>query len=306
MMNGSNIGRILRLIVFLGIGLVVVADTIIDQEQPSFDATATYIIGGPLGQRLAQIVTTGMTGSLLEVRLPIAANSVLQLNVEIQGVNSEGKPNGTILTSQSFNPADFPPFPPAPPTFRSFQFSTPCSFQVGDQFAIILSTADSTGGWMIFQGPLGNPYPGGDAYYMSIEPWATQWIPIGAGKYDLPFQTSVGESYQHVEIDIKPGSATNPINAKIDGVIPVAILTTADFQANTVDPNTVRFGATGAEATPVQWALQDVDGDGDLDLILHFRTQATYIQYGDIAAYLKGYTYSGLEIRGSDSITTIK
>jgi hypothetical protein len=108
-----------------------------------------------------------------------------------------------------------------------------------------------------------------------------------------------------VMIDIHPGSFPNSINPRSQGVIPVAILTTASFDATTVDPSTVFFGATGAEAAAVQFALEDVDGDGDLDLILHFRTQDTGIQCGQTSASLTGKTFSGQAIQGSDSIVTV-
>ena len=72
-------------------------------------------------------------------------------------------------------------------------------------------------------------------------------------------------------IDIKPGSCPNSININSNGVIPVAILTTPCFDAAGVDPETVVFSG----ASPVHYALEDVDGDGDTDLILHFRTQDT-------------------------------
>lgn len=89
-------------------------------------------------------------------------------------------------------------------------------------------------------------------------------------------------------------------------MIPVAILTTAAFAATTVDPTTVRFGATGSEAAPLQSALEDVDGDGDMDLTLHFSTQATGIQCGDASASLTGKTFSGQMIQGLDSISTVR
>ncbi|MBI3467267.1 MAG: hypothetical protein HY000_30005 [Planctomycetes bacterium] len=74
-----------------------------------------------------------------------------------------------------------------------------------------------------------------------------------------------------VRIDIKPGSDPNSINLAAQGVVPVAILTTDNFDASQVDPSTVRF----AGASAVQSALEDVDHDGDLDLILHFRIRDT-------------------------------
>lgn len=117
----------------------------------------------------------------------------------------------------------------------------------------------------------------------------------------LQFQSAVVE----VGIDIKPGSFPNSINPNSQGVIPVAILTTDTFDATTVDPSTVFFGATGTEAAPVQSALEDVDSDGDTDMILHFNTQDTGIQCGATAASLTGKTQSGQAIQGSDSIETV-
>ncbi|MHC4326167.1 MAG: hypothetical protein ACYSUX_18000 [Planctomycetota bacterium] len=72
-----------------------------------------------------------------------------------------------------------------------------------------------------------------------------------------------------VQIDIKPGSDENNINLGSRGVVPVAVLTTDDFDAATVNPATAQF----AGAAPVHWSLEDVDGDGDEDVIFHFRTQ---------------------------------
>ena len=45
-----------------------------------------------------------------------------------------------------------------------------------------------------------------------------------------------------VDIAIKPGSDPNSINPNQKGVIAVAILTTEDFDATTVDPLSVNVG----------------------------------------------------------------
>lgn len=108
-----------------------------------------------------------------------------------------------------------------------------------------------------------------------------------------------------VQIDIKPGSFPNSINPGSRGKIPVAILTTDTFDANTVDPATVRFGRTGTEVTPVHHALEDVDGDGDLDMILQFNTQDTGIVSSETTATLTGETFAHQKIEGSDSINTV-
>ena len=108
-----------------------------------------------------------------------------------------------------------------------------------------------------------------------------------------------------VMIDIKPGSSTNSVNPGSQGDIPVAILTTDTFDAGTVDPTTLRFGRSGTEATPTQSALEDVDGDGDVDLILHVKTQTTGIRCGDTSAALTARRFGGQPIGGSDSVNTV-
>jgi hypothetical protein len=106
-------------------------------------------------------------------------------------------------------------------------------------------------------------------------------------------------------VDIKPGSDPNSINPKSKGVIPVAVLTTDDFDAMTVDPLSVEFGPSGAKETHGKGHIEDVDGDGDQDMVLHFKTQQTGIQCGDSEASLTGKTTSGEDITGTDGIQTV-
>ena len=106
-----------------------------------------------------------------------------------------------------------------------------------------------------------------------------------------------------VDIDIKPGSDTNPVNLKSKGVIPVAILTTNDFDATSVDPLSVVFGPAEVAEAHGRGHLEDVDHDGDIDLVLHFRTQETGIQASDTEACLTGATFQGQTIAGCDLIT---
>lgn len=85
----------------------------------------------------------------------------------------------------------------------------------------------------------------------------------------------------------------------------MAILTTDTFDATTVDPSTVEFGKTGTEASASHYALEDIDLNGDTDLILHFSTQDTGIACGDTVALLTGETLSQEIIEGSDFILTV-
>lgn len=106
---------------------------------------------------------------------------------------------------------------------------------------------------------------------------------------------------QLVAIDIKPGSYPNSINLKSKGVVPVAVLTTPDFDASTVDPATVVF----ADASPVRWAIEDVDGDGDMDMLFHFNTQQLNLTLSSTEATLTGNTTDGTPIKGTDSVKVV-
>ncbi len=141
----------------------------------------------------------------------------------------------------------------------------------------------------------------------------------GGGDINLKFYTYAPVHLDtlgpDVVIDVKPGSDTNVINLKSKGVVPVAILTTDSFDAGTVDPKTVQF----AQAVPVRWTLEDVDGDGDKDMLFHFNTQDLVLvsdqelsllsaKASSIAvkkATLTGKTADGYQLNGSDSVQIV-
>jgi len=129
--------------------------------------------------------------------------------------------------------------------------------------------------------------------------------PASSGACDLVGALPVGCGTPAIAVDIKPGSPVNSVNPRSKGKIPVAILTTADFDATSVDPATVTFGPAGAAIAHAHGHVSDVDSDGDLDLLLHFKTQETGIACGDTIARLTGATWSGDPIEGSDSIVTV-
>ena len=114
---------------------------------------------------------------------------------------------------------------------------------------------------------------------------------------------------RRVEIDIKPGSSPNSINLGSHGVIPVAILTTEQFDATTVDPDTVELaGATIAirgNGKRYLSSQEDVDGDGDIDLVLHVETENLTLETGATDAVLTGETYGGDPITGSDEMVIV-
>jgi hypothetical protein len=162
----------------------------VDQQQPIIDtAVGGLAIGGDSSQKLAQVITAGMSGHLTEVRLPVACDSGSTLIVEIQEV-TDSAPNGVVLTSQAVTGDSLPPFFPSPPSFRSLVLSTPAFLNAGKQFAIVLTSAGSCG---VFQGPVGDTYQGGNLYFDAL-PNPPGWVCVcsfAGDRFDLPFQTVV-------------------------------------------------------------------------------------------------------------------
>jgi len=110
------------------------------------------------------------------------------------------------------------------------------------------------------------------------------------------------------DLDIKPGSYPNSINTKSKGVIPVALLGSDTFDVTTVDVTTLRFGPSDALPAhdltdPAVYAehLQDVNYDGYIDLVSHYRTRQTGIAFGQTSADLD---YDGSTV--DDSIRVVK
>ncbi|MGH9509904.1 MAG: hypothetical protein ACRD2M_08205 [Terriglobales bacterium] len=101
-------------------------------------------------------------------------------------------------------------------------------------------------------------------------------------------------------IDIKPGSDPNCINPKSSGTVAVAILSTPGFDATAVSCASLTFGPAGAPA--LRCATEDVDLDGDLDLVAHFQVSATGITASTTEACLTGVDGSGDAFKACDAV----
>lgn len=119
---------------------------------------------------------------------------------------------------------------------------------------------------------------------------------------------SDGGAVEEVNIDIRPGSVLNPINRMSLGSTPVAILSTSDFDAPSMtDRTSLSFGRTGDELSLAFCNKgADVNNDGLLDLVCHFKTRLAGFQAGDTAGILKGMTFDGFAFEGQDVVTILR
>lgn len=173
---------------------------------------------------------------------------------------------------------------------------------------------------------------GGTTYYFQAGGFfgATGGLSFGADVASLPTTEPAV-----VTIDIKPCGTPNSIELESNGVIPVAIIAVDGFDPSTVDVNSVLFAGAGL-ATPDAFHLEDIDDDddydadgdgdnndgddgddddecdddgdgvsGDLDLLMHFRTQETNIQPGDVEACLTGVSTQIGAFQGCDSVRIV-
>ncbi len=110
-----------------------------------------------------------------------------------------------------------------------------------------------------------------------------------------------------IQIDIKPKRLFNPIYLSRRGVIPVAILGSASFNVSDVDVTSLVFGPNGAPPKHKKGGhTKDVNADGFVDIVTHYRTAATGIAMGDEDACVTGKLIDGASFLSCDSIMTVR
>ena len=98
------------------------------------------------------------------------------------------------------------------------------------------------------------------------------------GSEAIAFQNIVlreAPSVVPVDFEVRQGkiglNGLSNSKGKSNGVVPIVLFTTDSFDASTVDVSTVIWAGAGVYHS----SLEDVDNDGDLDLVLHFRLKDT-------------------------------
>ena len=195
-----------------------------------------------------------------------------------------------------------PPFPYAMITtsmdFRSSAVSVPFIDAPHLTLVAPFTMDGGVGGRGAYTTLFGKPFTGrGEAYlYLTRIEWS--------GEPAYMFQGMTYYLFRGVDIDVKPGDEPNYINTRSEGKTPIAILSTATFDAGTINPLTIHVSGApvslkknGTTAS----SLEDVNGDGLLDLVIHVSTQdLEFINPNEVL--LEGYTIYGQRLWGTDEI----
>ena len=123
----------------------------------------------------------------------------------------------------------------------------------------------------------------------------------------VPVALPAGE-VQHINIDIKPGRGMIVrLDPKGKHAIPVALLSSREFNALAVDVNSLTFGKTGHEQSLRRCAEQgiDVNRDGRRDLVCEFGNDVAQFELGDSEGILRGTTRLGQAFEGRGMLKVI-
>lgn len=239
---------------------------------------------------------------------------------------------GRITTTGAITAFPLPIYPR--PTFNGYNNLSPSSITTGPDGALWFTATRvnvigriTTGGQVtLYALP---PAPGTD------DVWVTRSITTGPdGALWITTRRAVVRavvsmpSVIDVQVAIRPGGCTNPLNVRSKGVLPTAVLGAADLDVSTIDPSSVRLEGVA----PLRWSLEDVDGpagtlgdgaapctdtgpDGYGDLSLKFSTPAVVSRL--LAPLVDGAPrvltltgtlkpeYGGTSIRGHDVVVLI-
>jgi len=109
-----------------------------------------------------------------------------------------------------------------------------------------------------------------------------------------------------VPFDVKPGGEVSPVNLKAQGTLPVALLSTATFDATQVDPATVRVAGAPVAMRGNGYMIQirDVNHDGLDDLFMHIEMSLVSLPDGATEMPVEAM-YGDRRIYGADAIRLV-
>ena len=111
-----------------------------------------------------------------------------------------------------------------------------------------------------------------------------------------------GAQAMKVLIDIKPGDEPTTVERDRGGFLPVAVLSSATFDALSIDISTIRIGPTGTEAEPGRTTTSDVNEDKRNDLMVLVRVPDLNLKCTDTMIRLTAKTKDGAALEGSEAV----
>lgn len=118
----------------------------------------------------------------------------------------------------------------------------------------------------------------------------------------------VASAAEQVEIAVEPRRQGGRMHPGRHGIVPVAILGSADLDIRDVDERSLRLGPGEAEPTSHHGRDRsrrvDVNRDGEMDVVVRFDAREAGVAVGDTELCLFGETTDGTAIEGCDALET--
>jgi hypothetical protein len=154
-----------------------------------------------------------------------------------------------------------------------------------------------------------------DGGFGSIPGWADRNRDETAPGYVVEFDGVCTEAALiEVMLKLSQGEGVRNINLESRGKIAVAVLSTEEFDATTIDPATVTLGDGADPEAPVasnphekfMMSWPDLDEDGLADALFHFNTEdlvTAGLTLETTELVIHGMTHEGVEFSGMDAVS---
>lgn len=180
--------------ILFGAGANASAGTVTDQEQPLIDTEAGFLgIGGESQQKLAQSFTVGVTGELVGLRLPVTGCGNGDLKISLVALAGDRPDETSVRRTRNFTAEEVGH--PDPGSFQDFLFLSGVTVNAGETYAFTLETVGTDSFCSISNGPVGDPYSGGNGFF-DARPNPPGWVAQAEfpdAPQDLPFYTLMND-----------------------------------------------------------------------------------------------------------------
>jgi len=150
--------------------------------------------------------------------------------------------------------------------------------------------------------------PSSGVYYVGVSHYPRYFRDGGVARSGSPSNgdyhlviSGVSSAVVQINISVKPGNnEVAPVNPKARGRVPVALLSSDNFDPKDVDVDSLTFGHDGSEESLEKCNKlgADLNHDGKKDLVCHFDNQLMGIRKGDLEGVLKGSLKDGTMLEG--------